>query len=166
MTSSANKPDKRKFASLRKYPKTKFSKGTFVPTNPKKYRGDVNKIIYRSSWERNFMKKLDINDGVIQWSSEELIIPYKHPADGKIHRYFPDFWIKSRSKTGDNIWVIEIKPASQATEPKKQNRRTKRYLTEVMTFAINKCKWEAAEEYCKLRGWKFKVLTEAELGVF
>ena len=72
----------------------KAYKGKFHPGNPKKYRGNVRNIIYRSMWERMLMVQLDRNEKVIEWGSEEVIIPYRSPLDGKVHRYFPDFMLK------------------------------------------------------------------------
>ena len=69
-------------------------KGIYKPTHPKKY-GDPNKIVYRSNWERKFMVYCDRNDDIIYWASEELAIPYFSPIDKKVHRYFPDFIIKT-----------------------------------------------------------------------
>jgi hypothetical protein len=40
-------------------------KGRFVPKNPKKYAGDANNIIWRSTWEQRVMKYLDESDSVI-----------------------------------------------------------------------------------------------------
>ena len=71
-------------------------KGRYFPTNPKKYRGNPNQIIYRSLWERKVMVYCDKNDAIIEWGSEEVIVPYLSPMDGKIHRYFPDFYMKVR----------------------------------------------------------------------
>jgi hypothetical protein len=42
---------------------------------------------------------------------------------------------------------------------------TKRYLTEVKTWGVNQAKWKAANEFCKDRGWKFKIVTEDDLGI-
>ena len=69
----------------------KTYKGVFKPKNPSKYRGDPTNIIYRSRWELLFMRYLDNNSGIKEWASEELIIPYRSPIDGRVHRYFPDF---------------------------------------------------------------------------
>ena len=46
-------------------------KGKFRPQNPKKYKGDYTKIIYRSGWELNFMNYLDSQPEVISCSSED-----------------------------------------------------------------------------------------------
>jgi hypothetical protein len=75
-------------------------KGKFRPKHPKKYRGDPTKIIYRSLWERNCMRYFDDNPNVLKWSSEEVIVPYKSPLDGRYHRYFPDFLIRIKNKQG------------------------------------------------------------------
>lgn len=144
-----------------------FYKGKFSPKFPGKYKGDPTNIVYRSLWELRVMKYLDENAGVLQWASEEIIIPYKSPVDGKYHRYFPDFWVKSRDKEGNvSVRIFEVKPESQSVEPKpKSGKPTKKYLTEVARYGINSAKWAAAREYCKERGWTFHVLTERELGI-
>ena len=49
--------------------------------------------------------------------------------------------------------------------PKKQKRKTQKYINEVVTYATNQAKWEAAEDYCADRGWEFKVLTEIDMGI-
>lgn len=140
--------------------------GKFTPKNPQKYIGDHTNIIYRSSWECKVMDWLDRNDDVLSWASEELIIPYKSPVDNRFHRYFPDFLVKVRTKTGQTkTLLIEIKPHKQTEEPQKPKRVTKRYITEVMTYGVNQAKWKAANEYCLDRGWEFKVMTEHHLGL-
>jgi hypothetical protein len=141
-------------------------KGFFKPKNPQKYRGDVNNIIYRSRWELVFMDWLDSHSDILEWGSEEFFIPYKSPIDGKIHRYFPDFYVKRRSRDGKiDTLIIEIKPLAQTKEPKKQTKITKRYINEVQTWGINSSKWKAAEHFCEDRKWKFQIITEKELGI-
>ena len=89
-------------------------KGKYKLINRPKYKGNPINIIYRSSWERNFMVYCDTNPNVIQWSSEEIRIPYRSPIDRKVHTYYPDFWMKVK-KHDDSIQqlVIEIKPKIQ-----------------------------------------------------
>ena len=141
-------------------------KGRFRPKNHKKYLGDFREVIYRSSWELKFMQYCDSNKSIVKWSSEEIVIPYRSPVDNRVHRYFPDFYVKYRDVKGNyQEKVIEIKPAKQVKEPKVQKRRTKKYVTEVFTYATNRAKWEAAEDFCKDRRWQFQILTEKELGV-
>lgn len=140
-------------------------KGMFHPKNPKKYRGDANKIIYRSSWEVRVMKWLDDNPNVIWWASEELPIPYKSPIDQKIHRYFPDFIVRLKQRGGkETTLILEIKPESQTKAPV-QKRKTSRFIQEAATYAINQEKWRAADLFCKEHGWQFRVLTEKDLGI-
>jgi hypothetical protein len=141
-------------------------KGYFKPKNPSKYNGNPSNIVYRSSWELKLMIFLDNHPDIIQWSSEEIIIPYISPIDGKKHRYFPDFKITKINKEGKKeTSIIEVKPAAQTKPPERQNKVTKRYITEVKTWGINEAKWKAAEEYCKDRGWTFHIFTEKELNI-
>ena len=140
--------------------------GKFSPKNINKYLGDPTNIWYRSLWERRVMVYLDENSSVVEWSNEEIVIPYLSPVDNRAHRYFPDFFVRLRNKQGlIESTIIEVKPASQTKPPKPQKRATRRYITEVMTWGVNEAKWKAADEYCKDRGWKFVVVTEKDLGI-
>ena len=141
-------------------------KGKFQPSYPKKYKGDPTNIIYRSLWERRFMIYCDTNEKILEWGSEEIIVPYRSPVDNRYHRYFPDFYIKVKDKNGKiKKMIIEIKPYKQCIEPKVQKRKTKGYIYEVVEYAKNQAKWNAAKEWCLDRGYEFKVLTENELGI-
>jgi hypothetical protein len=136
-------------------------KGKYQPSFPKKYKGNPTNIVYRSLWERTFMKYCDTNENILEWFSEEIAVPYRSPIDNKIHRYFPDFYIKVKESNGSiKKYIIEIKPKKQTVEPIPQKRRTKGYIYEVYEYAKNQAKWEAAEEWCADRGYEFKVLTE------
>ena len=141
-------------------------KGKFRPKITKKYKGDYTNIIYRSLWELKFMKYCDSNQNILEWGSEEIIIPYISPLDNRPHRYFPDFYIKVRENTGQiKKMIIEIKPKRQCIEPKVQKIKTKSYVREVCEYVKNQAKWEAATDFCKDRMMDFKVLTESELGI-
>ena len=139
----------------------RYKQGKYIPRLPKKYKGDYRNIVYRSSWEYKFMQWCDNTSSVIEWGSEEIAIPYISPVDGKRHKYYPDFYVK----VGNKKYMVEVKPTRQTKEPKTQKKITKRYVTEVVTYSVNKAKWKAAEEFCKDRMWEFKVLTEDELGI-
>ena len=52
----------------------KSYKGLYRPTNPKKYVGDPNRIVYRSLLERRFMLYCDRTPEIIAWASEEIAI--------------------------------------------------------------------------------------------
>ena len=74
--------------------------------------------------------------------------------------------MKVRNTNGSiQSYLVEVKPKAQVEGPKPQAKKTKRYLTEVATYAINQAKWEAAREYCRDRLWQFKIITERELKV-
>ena len=141
-------------------------KGRYNPVNPKKYKGNPQNIIYRSLWERKFMVYCDTNDKVLEWGSEEIIIPYISPWDGKVHRYFPDFYIKVKQSDGNlKKFIIEVKPKKQTRPPKPVERKTKSWIKEVRTFGINEAKWKHATKWCKDNDMEFKILTEEELGI-
>ena len=73
-------------------------KSLFKPTHPRKYKGNPNNIICRSTWERKFCNYCDQSANILEWGSEEFWIPYRAP-DGKPRRYFPDFIIKVKEST-------------------------------------------------------------------
>ena len=113
------------------------------------------------------MEYCDLTENISQWQSEEFWIPYKSPLDNKVHRYFPDFFIKYRDALGKtrNV-VIEVKPAKQLKMPKKNpKKRTKSWAYEVQTYVVNQAKWKAAESYCADRKYEFRIMTEKELGI-
>jgi hypothetical protein len=112
------------------------------------------------------MSWLDRNPSIISWASEELIIPYKSPVDNRVHRYFPDFVVKVKSRDGKTkTMILEVKPKKQTLPPEPRKRMTKQYVNEVVTYGVNQAKWEAANEFCLDRGWEFRVLTENDLGI-
>ena len=137
-------------------------KGRYNPINPKKYRGNPNQIIYRSLWERKVMVYCDKNDAILEWGSEEVIVPYISPWDGKLHRYFPDFYMKVRQADGSTKkFIVEVKPKAQTKEPvRNPKRKTKKWFGEVKNWGINQAKWKSAQEYCKDQGMEFKIFTE------
>jgi len=147
-------------------------KGKFRPKNPAKYKGDWQKIIYRSLWELKFFRFVDDHPDVLWWQSEELIVPYRSPIDSRVHRYYPDVIVHMRAGGQLKTIMIEIKPAGQTRPPdiRKKNatpsgRISRRYLNEVKTWGVNDAKWKAARSYCADRGWEFQIWTEKELGI-
>jgi|TARA_B100002019_G_C20996037_1_gene462948 hypothetical protein len=140
-------------------------KGKYKPSYPQKYKGDPTNVIYRSLWERKFMVYCDKNENVLEWSSEEIALPYKSPLDNRIHRYFPDFYIKVKEGNKIQKYLVEIKPKRQVSEPKVPKRKTKGYIYEVKEYVKNQAKWKSAQEFCEDRQWKFKIMTEDDLGI-
>lgn len=141
-------------------------KGKYRISNPRKYKGDISNVVYRSSWELKFMKWCDTNPSILEWGSETMVIPYKSPVDRKVHRYFVDFYIKVKDKSGNvSKYLIEIKPERFTKPPIVPEKKTKRFIEEVFTYGVNQSKWKAANEFCEDKGWKFLVLTEKDLGL-
>jgi len=141
-------------------------KGKYSPSFPRKYKGDHRNIVYRSLWERKFMVYCDKNENVLQWGSEEIAIPYRSPVDRRVHRYFPDFYIKYKDTNGKiRKPIIEVKPLRQCSPPPKPKKQTRGYIYEAYEYAKNQAKWKAAREWCLDRGYEFKVMTEKELGI-
>ena len=141
-------------------------KSKYTPVYPSKYQGNTKHIISRSSWERKFCQWCDMNNSIISWASEEFSIPYVSPKDNRVHKYYPDYLIKVKEKN-DMIktYVVEVKPYKQTRPPKTPKRKTKSYLTECVTYAVNQAKWKAAKEFCEDHRIEFKVVTEKELGI-
>jgi hypothetical protein len=138
-------------------------KSRYRPIYEEKYLGDINNIICRSNWERQFIKKnLDIdNPKIISWSSEELPIPYVSPLDNKIHRYYVDFIVRILQNDGNiKTFLIEIKPYKECIPPKSRLKNTKKYLTEMIRYSINIQKWKAARALCDKNGWEFIIVNE------
>lgn len=142
-------------------------KSKYKPSFPRKYKGNPNNIICRSSWERKFCRYCDLNENVLEWGSEEFFIPYVSPVDNRVHRYFPDFFIKYKDKSGKKrSVVIEVKPKKQVKEPKRNpKRKTQAWYYEVKTWVVNQAKWKAARSYCADRKYEFKIMTEDDLGI-
>ena len=141
-------------------------KGKYYPSFPRKYKGDPTNIIYRSLWERKFMVYCDKNQNILEWASEEIAIPYRSPIDNRVHRYFPDFYMKVRETNGKiKNYVIEVKPAKQTKPPTKPKRQTKGYIREAYEYARNQAKWKMSKEFCADRQWEFKVVSEKEIGI-
>lgn len=134
--------------------------GKYKIKKPEKYAGNPNKVVYRSLWERQAFKWCENNPKVKLWNSEEIVVPYKSSVDKKLHRYFVDLLIQMDNK---ETYLIEIKPKNQTIPPKTRTRKTKKYINEIVTYAKNQDKWEAATQFAEHKGWKFQVWTEETL---
>jgi hypothetical protein len=131
-------------------------KGKYKLSNPSKYIGDPTKIIYRSLWEKSVMKFIEQDITVKKWASE-VPIKYINDLDGKVHRYFIDFYIEYINGT---ILLMEVKPAKQCIAPKEPKRKTQRYINEVATYITNCSKWKAAKKICTQNGFNFEIWDE------
>jgi hypothetical protein len=134
-------------------------KGKYTVKNPAKYAGNPRNVVYRSSWEKCAFKWCESNPNVVAWNSEEIVVPYISEIDNRPHRYYIDLQLKMKS---GKVYLIEIKPSNQ-TKPPRKRKKTKKYLTEVKTYVTNTCKWKAANQFAKDRGWYFEIWTEHTL---
>jgi hypothetical protein len=140
-----------------------YKQGFYKLKNPEKYKGDMTQIVYRSSWEYRAFKYMDDSPHVLKWSSEEIVVIYESPVDNKPHRYFIDLY--AEIKVGDKIvtYLVEIKPAKKLKEPTRPKRITENYVNQVCEYGVNTAKWRAAREYCRKKGWIFKIMTEHDI---
>lgn len=144
----------------------RYHQGKYIVKNPKKYLGNVNNVVYRSSWELKFFIYADNSKKVIRWNSEEVVIPYVSPIDKKVHRYYTDAYVELREDDGSiSRKVCEIKPEAEKYPPKRPKRYTQSYINRLKTFHVNQAKWKYAEAFCNKRDVEFVVLTERELGI-
>jgi hypothetical protein len=147
----------------------KWEKGTYKIINKEKYIGDKEPI-FRSSWEKRFMYYCDMHKNILKWGSECVVIPYMW-IDGKVHRYYVDFFVELINATGQKErMLIEVKPKNQVPElnkpvpPKRKTQKSMFNFNEKLTaLNKNKLKWESAEAFCKKKGWTFKVITEDDI---
>lgn len=136
---------------------TKFAQGVYRVINPKKYVGS-SPPQYRSSWENTFFRFLDTHPGILQWASESIRIPYRHPITGKLANYIPDLLIQYVDKNNSvKVELVEIKPAAQTSLTEARSKHDKIHAI------INAAKWEAASRFCRAQGMIFRVVTEREL---
>ena len=135
----------------------KYDQGKYTCKNPGKYFGKHTPT-YRSSWELVFMRMCDGHPSVIGWASEGHAIPYRNPFTGKHTRYVPDFMIVYQNKKGEKrMEMVEIKPSTQSSLTEAKSR------TDKAAVALNHAKWTAANEWCKRKGIKFRIITEKEI---
>lgn len=121
-------------AKGKKTRKPRFKQGRYESTKTGKTLG------YRSGLEEKLYKILDQHDDVMSFYSEPFNIDYIHR--GQAHKYTPDLIVNFMDGRRQ-VW--EVKPSNQTD------------------LEMNKDKWRAAEEACKLRGWSFEVFTEQRI---
>lgn len=142
--------------------KGKIKQGYFYPKNPDKYRGDLTKIIYRSSWEHAFLRFCDNTPAVLQYEIEPFPIAYRHPITRRVHKYFVDFYVQF--KNGDTVknWLVEIKPLRHTMKPTIPKRKTekskKNYKSAYERWQVNISKFKAADEFAHLNELEFDVV--------
>ena len=139
----------------------KWRQGIFVPKNQDKFIG--SKAVYRSGLELKFFRFCDDNPNVLEWGSENIIVPYISPLDNRAHRYYVDNYIAIKEGTQVVKYLVEIKPSKQTKPPTTKYRKRQHLIYEQKQYVINQAKWKAAKEFCKKKGFTFIILTEKEL---
>jgi len=143
----------------------KFAQGDYTVINKEKYMGNIHKVRYLSSWELVLLKFFDMNTSILEWNSEDVIVPYYSNADQKKRRYMVDFYIKYKTKDGViKKELLEVKPYAQTLPPTKRGRKKQStFLKEVYTYQVNIDKWKAATAFAKARGMEFRLITEHDI---
>ncbi|MBI4683991.1 MAG: hypothetical protein HY755_02205 [Nitrospirae bacterium] len=101
-------------------------------------RNPSGKEEYDSALEREYMVELERNPAVKTWTKKHGIkIPYKF--FGITRHYWPDF-------------MVEYKDGS------KEIHETKGLP--LLLWLSTKLKGQTAEEFCKAKGWKYKMITK------
>lgn len=139
-----------------------FKQGIYKPLNSKKCL-NTTPVEYRSKMEFRLMRICDKNPKVLEWSSEHVVIPYKHPIKDKVCRYFVDMYIKLQTPTGVKDFLVEVKPFSQTQQPKPGRKKQTTVVYEATQYIINTAKWEAARQYAKNNNMEFILISEKEL---
>ena len=140
-----------------------YKQGIYYPRDEKKYVG-TQPIIYRSGWELKFFRWCDVNENVLEWTSESIVIPYVSPLDGRPHRYYVDNSVVIKEDNKIQKYLVEIKPKKQTIPPvfsKRKKRST--VLYESQMYVKNQAKWKAAKQWCRKKNYKFLIITEEEL---
>ena len=136
---------------------SRWAQGQYVVQNPAKYVGKGTPR-FRSGWEHSFMRFCDNNDHILQWASESIAIPYRHPLTGQMSQYIPDFLITYRNRDNTvRAELIEIKPKKQSVVESKMSSRDRAVV------AINYAKWDAATKWARRNGMTFRVITENDM---
>ena len=131
--------------------------GKFFPLNPYKYKGACVPL-FKSSLELRMMQYLDKNENVIAWAYEPQCRRYFDKVQQKIRRYFIDFTcVIKQGIIQKTVW-IEIKPKCEVIQPKNKNN-----LDAMRTWITNQCKWQAAQQLAKQKGYEFHVITDEQL---
>lgn len=100
----------------------------------------------------------DKHPNIVFWASESLSIKYKHPFTKTTKNYIPDFFIMYVDSRGRKYSeLVEVKPMEQTNPKYAKSAKDKEAVV------INMAKWEAARIYCKRRGIRFRIITEADI---
>lgn len=155
--------------------KTDTNKGYYEIINKEKYYPSGKAPIFKSTWEAQVFRGLDINANVLAWGYEPLEIYYYSPKYLRYTVYYPDILCHIRMEGGaERKYLIEIKPAKFTVMPKKpvpptsnDAKKWERYRKGLASFQynmkdymVNMAKWEAAQVWCSKNNVIWKILNE------
>lgn len=143
-----------------------YTQGIYQLKYPNAYKGTLP-VVYRSRPEFKtfiFLERMVERGKIRSWSSESVIIPYIKPTDGKVHRYFIDFYCEFINTDGSiTKYIIEYKPEKFTKPPPMDKKMTKSRQSILMQYLINESKWKAAKQYADKHDMKFMILTEKDI---
>jgi hypothetical protein len=150
-----------------------YHQGYYSVINKDKYIGDLNRVIYRSSWEEAFCRYLDGNEKILKWSCEHIVITY-NDLRGKSHRYYPDYYYQMMIDNDPNQLkhvVVELKPYVETIPPvkdfdimeSKSKKKLENYSYAVTMYTKNLLKWNSAIQWCQDHHMEFIIVTEKHL---
>jgi hypothetical protein len=96
-------------------------------------------VKWESQIERDFLYLLEFDPDVLLFHEQPVEILYAYKR--KTGKYYPDFYVERLFCKE----LVEVKPSSKLRDPE------------------NKIKFLAGEEYCRGRGWIFKVVTDEQI---
>lgn len=153
---------------------THQAKKPFPLVNPGKYKSS-RPPMFKSGWEAEVFRAMDINPFVLEWGYEPFPIYYHHPFYMNYTIYWPDIYAHIQMNSGvQQKLLIEIKPAKfcvmpkapkppKGNDPKKWDRYRKsmvRFTSAQKDYMVNKAKWEAASLWCLKNNFVWRILNE------
>jgi hypothetical protein len=96
-------------------------------------------VKWESQIERDFLYLLEFDPDVLIFHEQPVEISFAYKT--KTGKYYPDFYVERHSSKE----LVEVKPSSKLRDPE------------------NKIKFLVGEEYCRERGWIFKVVTHEQI---
>ena len=108
----------------------------------------------------------DHTEKVVEWSSEEIAIPYRSPKDNRYHLYFPDFYMKVRNTNGSiQSYLVESEPKAQVEGPQSSSKEDQTIPNGGRDLCHQPSEMGSSERILQGQLWQFKIITERELKV-
>ena len=158
----------------------RYHQGLYVPTNKDKVLklNNYGGLFYRSSLEKKMMIFLDNSKDIKTWTAESVVVPYFSDEfkNGELvqiqRRYYPDFYYEMETSNGLRRVISEVKPKSEYDDaimvesgsfkvPEGTSLKKLQSLEYRFKMAQkNLNKWQTIQEFCKLKGYEFIIITD------